>query len=179
MDGPLAPELDVLGAVAPDARAALLAGWEAAHREVDPSYLDLARRRVEDQLHLSPDPGPEPRDDLEQALADLVDQFAFYVPQVTEDLRAPVRDHLGEDGLTTFIDALYALDQTTRLRLSHARLFDHAPASTPAPPPRAPRRTLDEANHDVHAAAMRLDRLDPLTTEIVRLRAANYHDCKT
>ena len=31
----------------------------------------------------------------------------------------------------------------------------------------------------LHAAAMRLHALDPVTTELVRLHCARYHDCKT
>lgn len=178
-DGPLAPELDVLGSVAPDARSALIDAWEAAHREVDLTLLGLARRRIEDQLGLAPDPGPEPQDALQHAVRALVDQFVFYVPEVNEELRAPVRDGLGEEGLAAFMDAIYVLDQTTRLRLAHGRLFDRASASS-SPTRRGDRRpTLAEANRELHAAAMRLDRIDPVTTEIVRLRAARYHDCKT
>jgi hypothetical protein len=176
---PLAPELDVLAAVAPEASAALSAAGSAAHDAVDGELLALARRRVEDQVGLAPDRGGEPPDPLGQAVAALSDQFVFYVPEVTEELRAPVRAHLGSEGLRTFVDALYVLDQTARLRLSHARLFadedaPRRPVSEPAPP-----ASLPEAIGELHASAMRLDGLDPLTTEIVRLRAANYHDCKT
>lgn len=182
LDGPSAPELDVLGAVAPAARAALSDAWEAAHRELEPELLGLARRRVEDQLALAPDPGPEPDGRLQQAVSDLTDQYVFYVPQVSEELRAPVREGLGEDGLRSFFDALYVLDQTARLRLTHARLFSgpgSGSRSGTGTRSSAAALTLAEANLELHARAMQLDRLDPLSTEIVRLRAANYHDCKT
>lgn len=178
-DGPRAPELDVLGAVAPDARRALGEAWDAAHQEVDPALLALARRRVEDQLGFAPDPGPEPDSRLQRAIVALTDQFVFYVPQVTEELCAPVREDLGEERLGTFIDALYVLDQTTRLRISHSRLFAEVPAREPPPRRNGPTSSLAAAIRELHASAMQLDQLDPLTTEIVRLRAANYHDCKT
>jgi hypothetical protein len=177
--GPLAPELDVLGAVAPGARAALFEAWDAAYREVDPTLLSLARRRVADQLGLAPDHGPEPEDRLQQQVAALTDQFVFYAPHVTEELLVPVREDLGAGRLRTFIDALYVLDQTTRLRLSHGRLFAGVDSEEPARRPIAPTRSLSDAISELHACAMRLDQLDPITTEMVRLRAASYHDCKT
>jgi len=173
------PELDLLGAVAPAARAALVRAWRVAHDAVDPGLLDLARRRVEDHLGLAPDPGEEPDEPLGRAIAELSDQFVFYVPHVTEELRTPVRDRLGPDGLRTFVEALYVLDQTTRLRLTHARLFaeDESPPPGQSDPGRA--SSLRSAVTELHAEAVRLDGLDPITTEVVRLRAANYHDCKT
>ena len=38
---------------------------------------------------------------------------------------------------------------------------------------------LRAALSDWQAAAVRLDALDAVTTELVRLRAARYHDCHT
>jgi hypothetical protein len=169
----LAPELDRLAALAPESAAALLGAWDAAHDAVDPELLAAARRRVEGQLGLAEDGGGNPPDPV----AALVDQFVFYVPDVTEELRAPVRERLGDDGLERFLEAVYVVDQTARLRLAHARLFgDEAapPNMGPAPP-----RSLPDALTELHASAMRLDGLDPLTTEIVRRRAAGWHDCKT
>jgi hypothetical protein len=54
-------------------------------------------------------------------------------------------------------------------------------------PPRAPRiapRTrfdpsLSAALSEFAAAVVRLDQVDPVTTELVRLRCATYHDCHT
>ena len=49
---------------------------------------------------------------------------------------------------------------------------------------RVPRGTvanadLLEALGDWQAAVVRRDALDPITTELVRLRCATYHDCHT
>ncbi len=38
---------------------------------------------------------------------------------------------------------------------------------------------LSKALNRWQAAAMRLSNLDPVTTELVRLRCAHHHDCKT
>jgi hypothetical protein len=179
LDGPVAPELGALAAWAPGAHAALVRAWRAAEDEVDPALLRLARARVESQLGLASSPGAEPESELEAGLAALSDQFVFYVPDVNPDLLAPVERGLGADGLSKFVEALYIVDQTARMRISLGRLFADQP-----PPPRAPSDgdrapSLGDAINQLHAEAMLLDALDPLTTEVVRLRAANYHDCKT
>jgi len=40
-------------------------------------------------------------------------------------------------------------------------------------------RGLREALMQYAAAAVRNDAVDPVTTELVRLRCATYHDCRT
>jgi hypothetical protein len=40
-------------------------------------------------------------------------------------------------------------------------------------------RRLATAMDTWQAAVVRLDRLDPVTTELVRLRCARHHDCHT
>lgn len=40
-------------------------------------------------------------------------------------------------------------------------------------------RTLSRALYAFAAAAVRNDDVDPITTELVRLRCASYHDCRT
>ena len=49
-----------------------------------------------------------------------------------------------------------------------------------APPTRAGRygTELDTAMHDFERAAVRLRGVDPITTELVRLRCARTHDCR-
>ena len=39
--------------------------------------------------------------------------------------------------------------------------------------------TLLRALHEFAAAAVRNDAVDPITTELVRLRCASHHDCHT
>src|SRR5262249_41816747 len=101
---------------------------------------------------------------------------------VGEEHRAPVRDLLGPDGLRTLVEALYVLDLGERLRLVLERIFERdetlgrVPASEPRSGDAIP---LERANLDSHSAAMRLSRLDPIVTEVTRLRCAHYHDCST
>jgi hypothetical protein len=40
-------------------------------------------------------------------------------------------------------------------------------------------RELNRALSEWQAAVVRLDAVDPVTTEVVRLRCASHHDCHT
>ncbi len=42
-----------------------------------------------------------------------------------------------------------------------------------------PERTLGTALGEWQNATVRLDTVDPVTTELVRLRCARHHDCRT
>jgi hypothetical protein len=201
------PFIAPVAAVAPDAHAALARAWAAARDALDAELFETLRRRVDLQLGAATGPEEEAHGELAAAALALADQFVLYVPAVGEEHLAPLRARLGDDALRTLVEALYVLDQAARLRLAHARLFEPGELP-PAPPPRdrsvsrvqtwsdqasqagqissgqppaaADRGTrLRTALSDLHAEAMRLDRLDPLTTELVRLRCADYHDCAT
>jgi alkylhydroperoxidase family enzyme len=45
-------------------------------------------------------------------------------------------------------------------------------------PPRTSHSDLDRAISDFSAVAVRASAVDPVTTELVRLRCARYHDCR-
>lgn len=174
----LAGELNVMGNAVPQFRSALLCAWRAACLATDPQLFRSTQQRVEATLGVVDEPVGEPGNPLLAAAADLVDQFVFYVPDVTESHLAPIRAHLGEAGLESFIQALYVIDQTARLRLTHKQLF--APEDTLAARPfeLGAALGLRDALARLHATAMRLHELDDMTSEIVRLRAASYHHCR-
>jgi hypothetical protein len=73
---------------------------------------------------------------------------------------------------------IYVFDMTDRLILSLGRLFEPRETEDEAFAPVEP-KPLGVAVDDLHAAAMLLHALDPVTTELVRLHCARYHDCKT
>ena len=162
--------MDQLRSCAPAADAVLGRAYASARASVEPDRFESMRRRVESLLAGS-EPQPE-----RGAVVDLTDQFVTYVPGVGAELRNAARDELGDDGLRTFVEALYVVDQTERLRHALGGLLPGAPAEG-ATAARA--GDLHEAVSDLHAAAVHLDALDPVTTELVRLRCARYHDCKT
>ena len=168
------PELDPLRVHAPDSYAAFVAA--AAHADdLLPEALaaDVALR-VATGLGLPADaPG-----EADGASA-IVDQFIVYSPGIGEAHRQHAAAALpaGVD-LFHFLHAVYVADQTARQRLALTRLFgplDDAPAE---PAQSAGTVDLPAAIGEMHAAAMRLDRIDPVTTELVRLRAADYHHCR-
>jgi hypothetical protein len=167
VDTGLAP----LRSLAPGAYAALERAYTLAAAALDP---DL-RGRVEALLA-----GAAPDAEAHAgACVDLTDRFVTYVPGVTDELRAAVRDELGEAGLRTLVEALYVVDQTERLRHALGGLFGDEAHDAPPPLPAAGAADLHGAVDDLHAAAVHLPALDPVTTELVRLRCARYHDCKT
>ena len=81
--------------------------------------------------------------------------------------------------LRAAVEAIYVVDQLERQRLVQPQLHpDGAPAGrVGAAPPRP--ETLDDALRDLHAAAMRQAEIDPVLTELVRIRCAHHHDCAT
>jgi hypothetical protein len=162
--------MEQLQAHAPDADAVLGRAYASARAAVEPDRFESMRRRVESLLAGS-EPGPE-----RGTVVDLTDQFVIYVPGVGAELRDAACGELGDDGLRTFVEALYVVDQTERLRYA---LDGLVPGATAAGPPAGTAGDLHEAVSDLHAAAVHLDALDPVTTELVRLRCARYHDCKT
>jgi hypothetical protein len=172
--GSLAP----LAAHAPGVHAALTQARYAAERGVGPELFALLRATVSAALGAPAAPSaPAPTDELDLRVFALAEQFAVYVPAVGPELVDPLRADDAPCDLRTLVEALYVVDQTCRLRLALGGLFDdHDPAVEPPAPPRA---ELRQALDVLHAEAMLLSSVDPLTTELVRLRCASYHDCKT
>lgn len=177
-EAPLAPELDTLGAVAPQVRDCLLGSWRVAIDAVGSDVFTDTRARVESLLGFAAHDLREPTSPLLEAAAALTEQFLVYVPGVGEDLLQPVRAIFGNDGLETFLQGLYVVDQTTRLRLIHSQLFGPAPQPGPAVTSPENPTSLPMALAALHASTMVLSALDAQTTEIIRLRAASYHHCR-
>jgi alkylhydroperoxidase family enzyme len=101
------------------------------------------------------------------------EQFVVDVSGVTDEQRAALAGALGAD-MMVFVQALYVVDVFQRGRIALERFF-----AAPYPPAPAPASgdlwaTLEEFMRVValgHA-------LDPVTTELVRLRGARAHQCR-
>src|SRR5438876_7299290 len=102
--------MEQLRSHAPAAAAVLGRAYASARASVEPDRFESMRGRVESLLG-----GSEPEPERSAAL-DLTDQFVTYVPGVGPELRNAARDELGDDGLRTFVEALYVIDQAERLR---------------------------------------------------------------
>lgn len=101
------------------------------------------------------------------------EQFVVDVSGTTDDQRAALGAAMGADTFT-FVQVLYVVDVFQRGRIALERIFG-APSGAPAAP----------TTGDLWAAleefmrVVALDRaLDPVTTELVRLRGARAHDCR-
>jgi AhpD family alkylhydroperoxidase len=151
-----APEAyDLLCALEADVEAALPADLAA-----------LARTRIAMTL------GVQPWQPLSQpdVAADFAEQFAMDVTGVE---LGPIVPRLG-DALVSFVKALWVIDLGLRTDLVLARLFA---VSIPSRLPHAPSADLLGFDPFLRSVA-RLGELDPLTTELVRLRVARHHNCR-
>ncbi len=100
-------------------------------------------------------------------------QFVVDVSGVTDGLRASLGDALGADTFV-FAQALYVVDSFQRGRIALARLFD-----TEYWPARVPETgDLWATLQEFMRVVARADALDPVTTELVRLRGARAHQCR-
>jgi alkylhydroperoxidase family enzyme len=170
-----------VAAAAPEAAAWLQSACDAAHRDIASPLLDVIRQRVAAGLGL----GPEVYDGLltpaVAALAVLTDQFVYRVADRRPDLVLALQERVGRAGTRELLEGMYALDQAARLSITHQRLFGPAGSRVPlaAPVLAAEAATgAGSANAQFHHAVMRLSGLDPLVTELVRLRCGRYHDCR-
>ncbi len=127
----------------PDVAAALEEARQAAWAAADRRRLELARIRIaqllgcDSELAVStPDvdldgatastvagwPSAEGLDDLDRAVLAYCEQWVVDVASMTDDLVAPLRDALGDDGLSTFTNAVMVVEQRMRLRQTWERL---------------------------------------------------------
>ncbi len=146
--------------------------------------------------HVLPAEAPHP------AIVAFVEQWIIDVATMNEATRDAAREVLGADGLMDFIHSLLVIEQRVRLDIAWQRLgllpaagtaatdasshLDHwgkeRANSTDAPTKTGSRpgdSRLTAALSEWQAAVVCLDEVDPITTELVRLRCAKYHDCLT
>jgi AhpD family alkylhydroperoxidase len=178
-------------------RVSQLIGNPAAAR-VRYSYADGAgRARLEAKLAALPDyPGSPLFSAAERDVVAFSEQFVIDVGGTTEDMRAELARRFGADGARALVTAIYVVEFTQRLQLIADRLLDGAGALLDGAgalldgvgaPPDGVGAPLDGAAVDVspggllnayQAAVVRGSALDPVTTELVRLRCARTHHCR-
>ncbi|MBV9870184.1 MAG: hypothetical protein JO214_06150 [Frankiaceae bacterium] len=128
--------------------------------------LAIARKRVAMTLGAVPWEAP----DEDDAVVDFAEQFVIDCTGV--DL-APLVPRLGE-ALVPFVKAMWVLDLGLRTDLVLGRLFPDQVTARAVRPAAAEPLTFDP----FLCAVARLDQVDPLTTELVRLRVARHHNCR-
>jgi AhpD family alkylhydroperoxidase len=112
----------------------------------------------------------------ERDVVSLAEQFVIDVGGTTEDMRAELTGRFGADGGRELVTAIYVVEFTQRLQLVAARLMDDGPVPVDSPGP-ADATTADLLNA-YQATVVRGSALDPVTTELVRLRCARTHHCR-
>ncbi|HEX3980083.1 MAG TPA: hypothetical protein VHW93_02615, partial [Acidimicrobiales bacterium] len=119
---------------------------------------------------------------VDRACLGFTEQFVIDVAGVTAALRAEVAERLGPGPLLDFVVALFALDYGRRVRMTLDRLFPDWPDRPDAVAGTGPRPTEDEPPLDqldrLSRSVARLDGIDAVTTELVRLRGARQHNCR-
>ena len=134
--------------------------------------------------------------EFDRAALLVAEQHVLDVTAVDPGALATLEVALGPDGVRELVEGLHVVDQRVRLTraldalgaetvegaaaaagaTATAVLDVEAPGAAGATASATPtRRALDR----LAAAVVRRDRLDPVTTELVRLRCAEFHDCRT
>jgi alkylhydroperoxidase family enzyme len=117
--------------------------------------------------------------DVERACLEFTEQFVMDVAGVSEELRSAVGAYLNPGELGAFVSALYLLDYGQRTQMAVERLFPDAgtmAVGEEAAPTSGP--SLQGDVDEFLKATARLDSIDMVTTEVVRLRGARRHNCR-
>jgi alkylhydroperoxidase family enzyme len=160
---------DDLRSLAPDAFSAFDTLHATVAQVVPPGLVAMARAAVEAARGGRAADVPAPRE-----VTRFAEQFVLDVSGVTDEQRAAATAQLGADAFE-FVQLLYVFDWTARLGPAFDACFGTAGVPRTAATPAA---SLWAACEAMFAAVARLRAVDPLTTEIVRLRGARAHDCR-
>ncbi|WP_376765911.1 carboxymuconolactone decarboxylase family protein [Amycolatopsis pithecellobii] len=192
----------------PDAARELDGVNEVAWNTIDPALLELIRLRMAwligaqdgggDHTHVAHTrriglPEHKVRDlasystsaefsNVERDCLAFAEQFVMDVSQTSTEMRDTLAGHFGQDLVNDFVTAVYVVEFTQRLQLVSRALF--ASTTGEAPPGQdttntSPRTgSLQELLDEYQSAVMRGEALDPITTELVRLRCARTHRCR-
>lgn len=114
-------------------------------------------------------------DAVDRAVLEVTEQLVIDVASTTDDLRRRCFGELGDLAFPT-VQAVYVFDHGLRVRSALRQLFGVREGAA---------RSVTAGDVDLWAAleewmqaVARLRSLDPLTTELVRLRGARAHDCR-
>jgi alkylhydroperoxidase family enzyme len=146
---------------------------------VEPKVLDPVRVAVAtalahpEELDRSPVGGADTDDPRLAACIAFAEQFVVDVSGTSDEQRAALGAAMGADTFT-FVQALYVVDVFQRGRIALERIF-----ASPFGPVAEPATGDLWAELEEFMRVVALDTaLDPVTTELVRLRGARAHDCR-
>lgn len=147
----------------------------------------LARKLCAQTLGLVPLEGADAADvagwresstysEAERAVLAFAEQFCIDVSSLGDDLRGAFLQAQGEAAFATSL-AVYIADLTPRLRHVLERLFRPAETGWPAVGS-TPVGDLNPVFHEFVRVIYNMKGLDPVLTELVRLRGARLHQCR-
>lgn len=129
--------------------------------------------RNDDELLRTSGAAPDRSDPRALICVRFAEQFVVDVAGITDAERAELSSALGSETFT-FVQALFVVDVFQRARIALQML--HA-APYPGPPPAHP-GDLWAAIEEFMRVVARASVLDPVTTELIRLRGATVHHCR-
>lgn len=141
----------------------------------------LVRRVCGNTLSLPPLPASvavgAPESDAESVVAEFAEQFSVDVSAISDELRARLASVLGESVFRTVV-LTFVADFLPRVRAGFEALG--VPVLWAAEPTQWDDRSdpADLLFNDFLPGVARLRALDPVTSEIVRLRGASQHNCR-
>ncbi len=107
------------------------------------------------------------------------EQFLIDVGGTTAAARAELIAHFGAEGARGLVAAIYVVEFTQRLQMIAARLLGNDPGEPPLIGPSAVGDATPAGLLGAYQeAVVRGSTLDPMTTELVRLRCARTHRCR-
>jgi alkylhydroperoxidase family enzyme len=170
-----------LRALRPEATGLLDVACARAWDAVDPELLDALRTRAAVLLGHRDGRRVAAPDPTVAACLEFAEQFVLDVSGIGEAERDALRRHVDEDAVTDVVRALFQVEYALRLELVSSRLFGGPAVAAPAPSagrPADPSAALREALAQYQEAVVRGYALDPVLTELVRLRCARTHNCR-
>ena len=163
--------------------ASAFADWDVLRTDAEgvvaPEMAAMIQERIAALFGGKPPAGAEISSVSARSCAEAVEQFIMNVAEMTDGQREAVSAALGS-GAYPFYQALYVYDLDFRLRAALIQLFNEFEDE-----PSVQAKSAGASGADLwpaldrfltHVAAM--DRLDPVTTELVRLRGARAHNCR-
>ena len=179
-----------LSEIRPEAIALLAVANECARQSVGPNLLELLQVRIDTLIgsgslsqHIFPD-GAGDLTASHNVAAAFAEQFIIDVSGITDADRESLAAHFPGEAMREFVTSLYILECTYRLSLIAQMLLtdDENPSiaidfvttsvvSTELP-------SIRDSLKDYQDAVVRGTDLDPVTTELVRLRCARTHNCR-
>ena len=180
-----------ISALRPEATALLEHVSALTHQVIEPHLLEIVRHasgRLIGNDEAARDAVPLISSDEDRDCLAFTEQFVIDVSGINDELRATLARHVPAGRQRAFVTAIYITEFTQRMDLMSERLLGRDPARVthPTDPPAVitPEKDTDADAALIHVlrdyqdAVMRGTDLDPVVTELVRLRCARTHDCR-